>query len=510
MDNTPKGGTPTSNPAFRQDMRMIGEFSRWVPNKDKEPDAKEVKKQHFYQRVWRWHFYSGIYVVPFMIMLSLTGIVMLFDTEIKEWRHPHLMTVEVPANPQPVSMEQQITAIKTKFPEHTIHRIFIRDRSDNPSTSQEFIIQQKVDGKNVRTLAYVNPYDGKVLGSMLQSDTWYAIADNMHGTFLIGDVGDRLIEIAAGLGFLLIITGFYLWWPGRGRPLSGVLWPSISKGTKTFVKEFHVSTGVWMSAGLVFFLLSGMAWTGVWGGKIVQPWSSFPVTKTASKVPLSDVTHGEAFNSKGVKGTPWGLEQAKMPASGSSAGEGQFVPAGTKVTLDSILASTSTQGFGPDVTVSLPDGKTGVYTIATTTMGGDTGDPRLDRTVHVDQYTGKILADVGYDDYSVMAKAMAIGIGFHMGKGSTINFYLNLIFCLLMVGLSVTGVMMWWYRRPANAGARVVAPPMPSIEFVWRNAVFIALLVAIAFPMVGLVFGTVYLVDKFLVSNVPALNRMLS
>lgn len=482
---------------------------------DAEPKAgipaqtEDIKKQHFYQRVWRWHFYAGIYVVPFMIMLALTGIVMMYDKEIKEWRHPDLMKVEVPENPRPVSMEQQIRAVKIAFPGETIHRIPIIDRTDNPPVSQQFTLQKKVDGKRVRTYAYVNPYNGRVLGSLNHADTWYAIADDMHGTFLIGDFGDRLIEIAAGLGFLLIITGFYLWWPSHKRPLSGVLWPSMNKGLKTFTKEFHASTGVWISAGLAFFLLSGMAWTGIWGREIVQPWSSFPVTKS-KEVPLSDVNHAETFNVKGSHSTPWGLELAKMPASGSKAGEGQFVPKGTPVNLDTVITNAPLQGFGKNLRVATPKSKTGVYTVSATSSGGNHGDPRLDRTVHIDQYTGKILADVRYDEYSPMAKAMAIGIGFHMGRGSMINWYLNLIFCLLTVGLSVTGVMMWWFRRPANAGARIVAPPMPRVDFVWRNAVAIAILVSFAFPLVGITFGIIYLLDTFVISKVPTLNRMLS
>ena len=28
-----------------------------------------------YFAAWRWHFYAGLYVIPFLIMLSVTGIV---------------------------------------------------------------------------------------------------------------------------------------------------------------------------------------------------------------------------------------------------------------------------------------------------------------------------------------------------------------------------------------------------------------------------------------------------
>ncbi len=31
-----------------------------------------------YLAAWRWHFYAGLYVIPFLLMLSVTGLVMLW------------------------------------------------------------------------------------------------------------------------------------------------------------------------------------------------------------------------------------------------------------------------------------------------------------------------------------------------------------------------------------------------------------------------------------------------
>mgnify|MGYP003608572640 CR=1 FL=1 len=33
---------------------------------------------------WRWHFYAGLFVIPFMILLSLTGIVYLFKPQLDQ------------------------------------------------------------------------------------------------------------------------------------------------------------------------------------------------------------------------------------------------------------------------------------------------------------------------------------------------------------------------------------------------------------------------------------------
>lgn len=34
--------------------------------------------QNLYVTVWRWHFYAGLYVIPFLVMLATTGLIMLW------------------------------------------------------------------------------------------------------------------------------------------------------------------------------------------------------------------------------------------------------------------------------------------------------------------------------------------------------------------------------------------------------------------------------------------------
>ena len=37
-----------------------------------------------YFTVWRWHFYAGLYVIPFLIMLAVTGLIMLWVSSMTE------------------------------------------------------------------------------------------------------------------------------------------------------------------------------------------------------------------------------------------------------------------------------------------------------------------------------------------------------------------------------------------------------------------------------------------
>ena len=73
-----------------------------------------------------------------------------------------------------------------------------------------------------------------------------------------------------------------------------------------------------MSVVLLVFLVSGLSWAGIWGGKMVQAWSTFPAEKWDA-VPLSDKTHAD-MNHAATKEVPWGLEQTPLPESGSTAG----------------------------------------------------------------------------------------------------------------------------------------------------------------------------------------------
>ena len=38
-----------------------------------------------YRSVWRWHFYAGLFVIPFVLLLSVTGAIYLFKPQIDRW-----------------------------------------------------------------------------------------------------------------------------------------------------------------------------------------------------------------------------------------------------------------------------------------------------------------------------------------------------------------------------------------------------------------------------------------
>lgn len=174
----------------------------------------------FYNLAWRWHFYAGLFVIPFMILLSITGIIYLFKPQLDTWMYADLMQVSVAE--QRLSADQQLAIVREAYPQAVVSKYLPPAAQDR---SAQFVINR--DGQELNL--FVDPYNDSVLGT--QDALWnlQTVVRKLHGDLLIGTVGDRLIELTAGWGIVLVVSGLYLWWP-RGSGGAGVLWPRLSAG----------------------------------------------------------------------------------------------------------------------------------------------------------------------------------------------------------------------------------------------------------------------------------------
>jgi uncharacterized iron-regulated membrane protein len=462
-----------------------------VPSKD------GTLSRRFYFTAWRWHFYAGLYVAPFLVMLAITGLIMLWTSALIGRDGEKLYAVT--PGTQTVAVSSQVAAAAAAVPGGAVVQYIAPRTADGSAVF-------RVNAGDISTMVAVDPYTGKALGQWERRNGLYDLADTIHGTLLIGDIGDRLIEIAAGFGVMLVVTGLYLWWPRDGKGFASMAIPQFSASGRMLWKSLHQSVGFWLSLIMLAFLLSGLSWAGIWGDKFTQAWSTFPAAKW-DNVPLSDKTHAH-MNHGGIKEVPWTLEQTQMPASGSKEGI-PGVAEGQAVDVDSLVALAHAIGFDGRFQLGFPGGEDGVWTISRDTMSNDSANPMSDRTVHVDQYTGKILADVGYADYGVAGKAMAVGVALHEGDMGLWNLTLNTIFCLSIIFMAVSGIVMWWKRRPTGAG-RLVAPAVLGPSPVWKTGAFVMLAVAVLFPLSGAVLIAVLALDLLLLRHIKPLKRAIS
>lgn len=128
--------------------------------------------------------------------------------------------------------------------------------------------------------------------------------------------------------------------------------------------------------------------------------------------------------------------------------------------------------------------------------------------MHIDQYSGQLLASVGWKDYGLVPKAVEMGAAIHMGKYFGLpNQLLMLFAALVTILLSVTGTIMWWQRRPQGSGI-LGAPAMPPYVQHWKVPLIIVAVLGFIFPLVGLSLIGVLLLDYLLLSRVAFFRRL--
>lgn len=276
------------------------------------PLARGLASANLYRAIWRWHFYAGICVLPFVLVLALSGLAMLASEPLDRYLHAELLYVAPAGTPLPASA--QVAAVAQAYPDAAIVTL---TAGLGPDESTRIGIAPHgtgaehggSHGASELVTVHVDPYTGMVLGELDENHTLYAWAKKLHGTLLLGTAGDYLIEIAAGFGVLLVVTGLYLWWPRNGRSVRQALLPAVGAGRRRW-RNLHAALGVWAAPLLLFFLVSGLAWTPFWGGAMVQAWSSLPGESFAA--PLAEATHASLGHGP-RSGVPWAVEQTPLP-----------------------------------------------------------------------------------------------------------------------------------------------------------------------------------------------------
>ena len=257
----------------------------------------------FYRAVWRWHFYAGLLVLPFMITLAVTGALYLFRDELDAIIHADLMRVEIKDDVVRASPEAMVAAALGAYPGTALK--FTSPAT--PASSAEITVNTSDQGK---LAVYVDPRSAQVLGALPDRGTVMWTIRNLHSLKYFGTFTRYLIEIAAGWSILLVGTGIYLWWPRRQT--GGVLSIRGTSQRRVFWRDTHAVTGIFVGFFIVFLAITGMPWSGVWGGK-VNEWANgnnfgYPAGVRVA-VPMSDehLDH--------VAKTSWSLEQARVPQS---------------------------------------------------------------------------------------------------------------------------------------------------------------------------------------------------
>jgi uncharacterized iron-regulated membrane protein len=436
-----------------------------------------------YRRIWRWHFFAGVVCVPFILSLAITGALYLFNQQIDDLVYgPTLLRQSSGADLPPSGLIADAVAAQPGQP------AAITLPSDRRHNAQVDVVRP---GGTLQV--FVDPGTGRVAGAIEEDARIMTIVKHIHSLAIAGTAGKVVIEIVAGWIIVLIATGAYLWWP-RGRRAGVVAIRPRAQG-RTWWRDLHAVTGAFGGIVILFLALTGMPWSVVWGTN-VNAW----LTAHGLGVPVGMwVGVPKSSLPASALGTlPWAQQQAPIPASMDAHAmhhgmQMPMPPQAAGVGVDAIVAAA---GVAQGYRLALPRDAHGVYSVIEMP-----GPVESQRVRHFDQYSGRLMLDIGGGDIGAVGRVTEWGVAVHQGlQYGWPNLLVMLAGCLALVCLCVSGVIVWWKRRPAGT---LAAPARKDGDRLARGVAGIAIVLGCVFPLLGASMLVVLLLDA-LVSRLRA------
>ncbi|MBT2606422.1 PepSY domain-containing protein [Bacillus sp. ISL-53] len=436
-----------------------------------------------YRTVWRWHFYAGIIFAPLLIILAVTGSIYLFKPQIEQVLYQDYQVVTPLGDRLPAS--QQIEIVKELYPDAVVTKYH---PGENASRSSEVSITSNEDSLTI----FMDPYTGKSIGELNDEDKIMDKIEEIHGELMAGTLGDRIVELAACWAVVLIVSGLYLWYPKKKQSLSGVLFPRLNKGKHIFRRDLHAVPAFWITAGMLFLIMTGLPWSGFWGNNFqllaTNSGSGYPPSIWTGSAPTSSI------KTKDIADVPWAAENSDVPLSDIQG----FLP----LSIDDVVTIANREGMHPSYSINIPQETDGVYTLSAFPPKAQD-----EATIHIDQYSGAVLADYRYDHYGLIGKIVAWGITLHKGtQFGLINQMISLLICLGIMLVACSGFYLWWKRKPKKS---LGAPKSTQIKNV-KLLLFLLIGLGVLFPLVGMSLIVVWLIDWLIIKRISSVKNFLN
>lgn len=423
--------------------------------------------------VWRWHFYAGLFCAPFVLILATSGSLYLFRTEIEAWIDGGIDRSVQPG--EPATASRQIEAALAAVPGSTFVSYQVRPEGDGGAV-RVFVATA---GRKHRVC--VDPVSLSILDTVPEEERLMRRLFRLHGELWMGEYGSWLVELAASWTILMILTGLILWWPRNASGLGGVVYPRFSVGRRTWLRDLHAVTGVWISVFAMLLLMSGLPWSRSWGSYLRLV--------------------------RSLTGTTAGTQDWSTGRRAEEGHEGHAVPRAPAGTIDlqavdRIVATVAPLRLDPPVLITPPrSGASDAWTVKSETANRPR---RVDLRVAP---TGEVVARRGFMERHWIDRVVGYGIALHEGR---LFGWPNQLFGLLtatgLVLIVWSGITMWWRRRPQG---ELGAPTVVSGERMGVAPILAIVLLAVTLPFFGASLLLVILLERTLLAGFPSVRVWL-
>jgi uncharacterized iron-regulated membrane protein len=211
--------------------------------------------------IFNFHLYVGLTAGLLLVLSGLTGSMIVFREEIEELMHPELL--ETIVRDEQVPIQSVLEAARQAYPHDKLLSIRM------PRTPQQTYLL-KMNGPH-DLFVYADPYNGALLGSHRQEDTFIGWVALLHTELLVGEGGKTILGVSALLLVCMIVTGFFLWWPpngkgqngkgrnGRARKILRGFKIDLAAPWKKVIFDTHRAIGIYVSLFLLIIAFTGVS-----------------------------------------------------------------------------------------------------------------------------------------------------------------------------------------------------------------------------------------------------------
>lgn len=419
-----------------------------------------------YRTLWRWHFYAGLFCVPLVLWLALTGSIYLFKPQVEAWLDRRYDALDMHGDRAAPSA--QVAAALARLPGGVLNAYEL-------PTAPDHATRVLVARGDQLWRVYVDPYSLRVLGAVDENRRPMRLLFYLHGELLMGRAGSMLVELAACWGVVMLLTGLALWWPRRWHGAAGVLYPRLREGGRLFWRDLHAVCGAWVSVLALFLILSGLPWSQNWGGLLKQ---------------ARELAAGHAVRQDWSAGRRQELaqqrEQAQRQARAMHAAMGHAAmdmripapgPASGWRALDVLVPRARSLALAPPALLVPPEQLQGPWKLRS-----DAAD-RTRRADYQLDAQGRVLQRVGFAQRPLIDRMVGVGVAAHEGQlFGWPNQLLGLFTASGLVLVCVSATLLWWgRRRPGRLGAPAPheAPPLALA------ACLLIVLLGVVLPLFG-------------------------
>lgn len=218
--------------------------------------GKSATPRRWLRSFWRLaHLYLGLSAGALFVLAGITGSILVYYVEIDSWLNPEIRAVASDARPS--SYEDVFRALQQSAPER-IGAWRIEVTESGGAIPVRFYKPSETAGHGFSPLmAWVDPETLEVVRSTFWGDYAMTWIYDLHFRLLLGPAGATIMGIAGMVLLVLMLSGVYLWWPARGKWLSGLTVKARTSPQRR-IYDIHKVTGVYGLAVLLVLVLTGV------------------------------------------------------------------------------------------------------------------------------------------------------------------------------------------------------------------------------------------------------------